>query len=126
MADDRLKRGRKNRSDAMGKDVIDGVLERAGEIELIQQHLYMGYAWSDIFGREGLPKTTRLLINIAALSVLGERETMKHHVRAAIRLGCTKDEVRETLMQAGTIGGGLRAVLGCRPADEALREEFTT
>ena len=123
MADDKVKRGRKKRSDVMGKDVIDGVFERAGEIELVQQDLYTDYAWCDVFQTGwACPARRELLINIAALSVLGERETLKHHVRAAIRMGCTQDEIRETLMQAGTIGGGIRAVLACRAADEALRE----
>jgi 4-carboxymuconolactone decarboxylase len=122
MAGDRVKRGRQARSEVMGKDVIDGVLGRAGEMELVQQDLYMAHAWCDVFQREGLPRTTRLLINIAILSVLGEREVLKNHVRAAIRVGCTQAEIRETLMQAGTIGGGIRAVLACRAADEALRK----
>jgi 4-carboxymuconolactone decarboxylase len=121
MAGDRVKRGRQARSEVMGKDLIDGVLERAGEMELVQQELYTAHAWCDVFLREGLPRTTRVLINIAVLSVLGEREVLKNHVRAAIRLGCTQAEIRETLMQAGTIGGGIRAVLACRAADEALR-----
>lgn len=119
---DRLSRGRQIRTDVMGKDIIDSVFDAAGDIERDQQELYTAYAWCDVFEREGLPKPTRLLINIAVLAMLGERETLKHHVRAAARLGCTQVEIREAIIQAGTLAGGVRAIHACRAADQALRE----
>ena len=122
MALDRMERGRQLRSEVMGKEVIDRVLGNAGEIEREQQALFTAYAWCDVFDREGISKATRVLINIAVLSVLGERETMKLHVGAAARLGCTTSEIRETLIQAGAIASGVRAVLACRAADEALHQ----
>lgn len=120
---DRLDRGRKIRTDVMGKQLIDDVFAGADDMQLDQQEVYTAYAWCDVFERDGLAKTTRMLINIAALSVLGERDTLKLHVRAALALGCSRAEIREAIMQAGTIGGGVRATLACRAASEALVSE---
>ncbi len=61
-----------------------------------------------------------MLINIAVLSMMGERETMKLHVRAALGLGCSRQEIREAIMQAGSVAGGVRATQACRAASEAL------
>ncbi|MEX2479834.1 MAG: carboxymuconolactone decarboxylase family protein [Gammaproteobacteria bacterium] len=104
----------------MGKQLIDDVFAGADDMQLDQQEMYTAYAWCDVFERDGLPRTTRMLINIASLSVLGERDTLKLHVRAALALGCSRAEIREAIMQAGTIGGGVRATLACRAASEAL------
>lgn len=120
MTADRLEKGRTVREEVMGKDLIDDVFSSADDIQLEQQELYTAYAWCDIFARDALPKATRMLINIGVLSVLGERETMKLHVRAALRLGCSRSEIREAIMQAGSVGGGVRATLACRAASEAL------
>ena len=120
MPGDRLEKGRAIREDVMGKELIDEVFSTADDMQLEQQELYTAYAWCDIFGRDTMPRTTRMLINIAVLSVMGERETMKLHARAALRLGCSRQEISEAIMQAGSVLGGVMATQACRAASEAL------
>jgi alkylhydroperoxidase/carboxymuconolactone decarboxylase family protein YurZ len=122
MDDNRFERGRKNRADAVGGDIVDLVFQRSGPVEMEAQKLFTAHAWGEVFDRPGLGRNVRLLINVATLAILGERETLKHHVRAAVRNGCTTEEIREAIIQAGSLAGPIRAVLGCRAADEALTE----
>jgi alkylhydroperoxidase/carboxymuconolactone decarboxylase family protein YurZ len=123
MSGDIFEHGRKVRSDIIGKEIVDTVFERSGPIEMDVQKVFTAFSWGEVFDRPGLPKKTRILITIATLAMIGEREPLKHHVRAGMRLGCTQEEIREAILQAGSIAGSVRAILGCRAADEALREK---
>lgn len=122
MEDKRFDRGRSLRSEAVGEDIVNLVFERSGPVELDAQKLFTAHGWGEVFDRPGLSKKVRLLVNVATLAMLGERETLKHHVRAAVRHGCSVEEIREAIIQAGSLVGPIRGVLGCRAADEALTE----
>ena len=123
MQDEQFYHGRKVRTEIMGEEIIDLVFSRSGPVEMDVQKIFTAFTWGEIFDRPGLPKNVRILINVATLAMLGEREPLKHHVRAAVQLGCTPEEIREAILQAGSIGGSIRTILGCRAADEALTEK---
>jgi alkylhydroperoxidase/carboxymuconolactone decarboxylase family protein YurZ len=123
MQEEQFNHGRKVRTEIMGDEIIDQVFTRSGPVEMEVQKIFTAFTWGEVFDRPGLPKKVRILINVATLAMLGEREPLKHHVRAAVKLGCTPEEIREAILQAGSIGGSIRAILGCRAADEALTEK---
>ena len=115
--------GRATRARIMGDELIDTVYSSADDMQQDVQDYVSALCWGEIFNRDGLSQQVRILINIAALASIGERDTMKHHVRAARRLGCSRVEIREAIIQAGSVTGIGRAALGCRAASEALGEE---
>jgi 4-carboxymuconolactone decarboxylase len=80
------------------------------------------YCWGAVWGREELPKKMRSLLNVAMLSILNRNHELKMHVKGAIRNGCTKDEIREVLLQVAIYGGVPAAVDSFRVAKEALTE----
>ena len=123
MPDNRFKHGRKVRAEVIGEEIIDLVFERSGPIEMDVQKVFTAFTWGEVFDRPGLSKKIRILINISTLAMLGERDPLKHHVRAAIKLGCTEVEIREAILQAGSLGSSIKAILGCRAADEAIRDK---
>jgi 4-carboxymuconolactone decarboxylase len=49
------------------------------------------YCWSAVWGRSGLSRQTRSLLNLAMLTALNREEEFKLHVRAAFRDGVTKE-----------------------------------
>lgn len=120
--EEQIAAGRATRAEVIGHDVIDAAYAAADDFELDQQDYVSAHSWGEVFNRPGLSKQTRLLINIATLAAMGERDTLKNHVRAAIRLGCTRIEIREAIIQAGTCAGPVRATLACRAAGAALRD----
>jgi 4-carboxymuconolactone decarboxylase len=78
-----------------------------------------GYAW----GRPGLDRKTRSLLNLAMLTALGRSAELKLHVRGALTNGVTVDEIKEALIHATVycgVPGGLEAF---RAAHEALLAE---
>jgi alkylhydroperoxidase/carboxymuconolactone decarboxylase family protein YurZ len=78
------------------------------------------YCWGAIWGRSGLPRKTRSLLNLAMLTALGREEEFKLHVRAAFRNGVTKEEISEVLLQAAIYCG----VPAANSAFKRAREVF--
>lgn len=58
-----------------------------------------------MYAREKLPHPTRQLVTVAALTVLGRTEELKLHIQAALNVGCTPEDVAETIFQTMIYGG---------------------
>jgi 4-carboxymuconolactone decarboxylase len=86
------------------------------------QELTTEYCWGWCWGREGLDKKTRGIINLAMISALNRPHELKMHVKGAIANGLTKDEIREVLLQVAIYCGIPAGVDSFRIAKEALAE----
>jgi len=58
-----------------------------------------------MYAREKLPHPTRQLVTVAALSVLGRSDELKLHIQAALNVGCTAEDIAETIFQTAVYGG---------------------
>ncbi len=58
-----------------------------------------------MYAREKLPHPTRQLITVSALTVLGRAEELKLHIQAALNVGCSAEEISETIFQTAVYGG---------------------
>jgi alkylhydroperoxidase/carboxymuconolactone decarboxylase family protein YurZ len=59
----------------------------------------------DMYAREKIPHTTRQLVTVAALAVLGREAELKLHIVAALNVGCRPEEIAETIFQTMIYGG---------------------
>ena len=110
------------RKSVIGAEFVDKALATADDFNMPLQELVTEYCWGAVWGREGLEKKTRSLLNIAMLSTLNRPHELKVHVKGAIRNGATKAEIREVLLQVGIYGGIPAAVDSFRLANEAFAE----
>ncbi len=122
MNDELFERGLEVRKSVLGAEYVERSLANADEFTKPLQRLVTEYCWGAVWGREELPKKMRSLINIALLSTLNRPNELKIHVKGAIRNGCTKEEIREVLLQVGIYSGVPAAVDSFRLAKEALAE----
>ncbi|WP_437504999.1 carboxymuconolactone decarboxylase family protein [Sorangium sp. So ce1099] len=82
------------------------------------------YPFGDIYARPGLDLRTRLLTAVAALAAVGDSEVpLGNHIRYALNVGCTRDEIVETIMQTSVYAGFPRAVKGLAVAEKVLAEQ---
>ena len=58
-----------------------------------------------MYAREKIPHPTRQLITVAALTVLSRPEELRLHIQAALNVGCTPEEIAETIFQTMIYGG---------------------
>ncbi|MGH3756755.1 carboxymuconolactone decarboxylase family protein [Actinophytocola sp.] len=63
------------------------------------------FCWGFVWTRDGLPRQTRSLVNVAMLTALNRPEELKLHVHGAIRNGCTEAELVEVVMQVAVYAG---------------------
>jgi 4-carboxymuconolactone decarboxylase len=78
--------------------------------------------WAMIWGRPGLDRRTRSLLNLAMLLALGKSTELGVHIRGAVANGCTETEIQETLLQAAGYAGFPAGMEGFRVAQRVLDE----
>ena len=122
MNDELFERGLEIRKSVLGAEFVEKSIASADDFNMPMQRLVSEYCWGAVWGRDDLPRKTRSLLNIAMLSTLGRNHELKMHTKGAIRNGCTKDEIREVLLQVAIYCGVPAAVDSFRVAKEALAE----
>lgn len=122
MNDELFKKGLEIRKSVLGSDYVEKSLAAADDFSMPLQRLVTEYAWGEIWGRDILTKKTRSMLNIAMLSILNRHNELGMHVQGAVRNGCSKDEIREVLLQVAIYAGVPAAVDSFRVAKEALAE----
>jgi len=115
-------KGLKIRREVLGADFVDKALASADDFNMPMQELATTYCWGECWGREGLDKKTRSMINLAMISALNRPHELKIHVKGAIRNGVSKEEIREVLFQVAIYAGIPAGVDSFRIAKEALAE----
>jgi 4-carboxymuconolactone decarboxylase len=120
MDQDMHARGLKNRKEVLGEAHVERSFATADDFTRPFQDLITEYCWGAVWGRPGLPRKTRSLLNIAMLTALNREEEFKLHVRAAFRNGVTRDEIREVLLQTAIYCG----VPAANAAFKQAREVF--
>jgi 4-carboxymuconolactone decarboxylase len=78
--------------------------------------------WGAVWGRPGLERKTRSMLNLAMLSALNRPHEFEIHMRGAIRNGVTKAEVREILIQVISYCGFPAAIDSFRIAKRIFAE----
>ena len=110
------------RREVLGAEHVDNSIKTADAFNLPLQELVTEYCWGAVWGRPGLPKKVRSMLNLAMLTALGKPHEFKLHVRGALRNGVTREEISEVLLQTAIYCGVPAAVDAFRNAREALKE----
>lgn len=115
-------RGLEIRKSVLGKEFVEKSIANATDFNRPLQELVTEYCWGAVWGRDGIPKRDRSLINLAMISALNRPHELKMHVKGALRNGLSREEIREVLLQVAIYCGVPAAVDSFRVAMEALAE----
>ena len=115
-------KGLANRREVLGAEYVDNAIKNADDFNRPLQEFVTEYCWGAIWGRPGLPKKTRSMLNLAMLSILNRPHEFKLHVKGALKNGVTREEIVEILLQVGCYAGVPVAVDAFRNAREAFKE----
>ena len=63
------------------------------------------HVWGGVWNRPGLELKYRSLVVVSALAAIGQNQELKTHLRGALNLGWTADELREALLQISGYAG---------------------
>ncbi|PWW20835.1 4-carboxymuconolactone decarboxylase [Cytobacillus oceanisediminis] len=110
------------RREVLGAEYVDNSIKNATSFTKPLQELVTEYCWGEIWTRDGLPKKTRSMINLAMLTALNRPHELKLHLRGAINNGVTKEEIQEIFLQAAIYCGVPASLDSFKTAQEIFKE----
>ncbi|QYJ14811.1 hypothetical protein Rxycam_00618 [Rubrobacter xylanophilus DSM 9941] len=105
MRDPRYEQGLRIRREVLGNEHVDRALASATEFTADFQDFITRYAWGEIWARPGLDRKTRSCMTMTALIALGRLDELEMHVRAALRIGLTPEEIKEVILHSAIYCG---------------------
>jgi 4-carboxymuconolactone decarboxylase len=117
-----FRRGLEVRKAVLGADYVEKSLASADDFNRPMQELTTEYCWGEVWGREGLDRKTRSMLNLAMLTVLNRPHELKLHIKGALRNGVTRDEIQEVFLQVAIYAGVPAGIDAFRNAREAFEE----
>ena len=97
--------GMRIRREVLGDEHVDAAVQETTRDTADFQDLITRYAWGEIWARPGLDRRMRSAITLMALVALNREHELTMHIRAALRNGLTREEIREVLLQSAIYCG---------------------
>lgn len=123
---DTFEEGLNVRREVLGAAHVDASLGATSEFSRPIQELVTEYCWGAVWTRDGLPDTTRSMLNLAMLAALNRGHELGVHVRGAIRNGVTVDQIQEVLLQVAIYVGVPASLEAFRIAEAKIEEMKAT
>jgi 4-carboxymuconolactone decarboxylase len=115
--------GLKIRSEVLGREYVENSMKSADDFNRPFQEFVTEYCWGAGWGRPGLSRKERSMLNLAMISILNRPHELKLHIRGALTNGLTKDQIREIFMQVAIYAGVPAGVDAFRQAREVFAEQ---
>lgn len=117
-----FERGLEIRKSVLGKEFVENAIRSADDFSRPLQELVTEYCWGAVWGRDGLDKRTRSLLNLAMISCLNRPHELRLHIAGALRNGVTREEIREVFLQVAIYAGVPCGVDSFRAAKEVFEK----
>ena len=105
MSDTRHDRGLAVRREVLGDSYVEQAGARTTDFTRDFQTLVTEFAWGTIWTRPGLDRRSRSMITLTALIARGRDEELALHIRAALRNGLSREEIKEVLLHTAVYCG---------------------
>ena len=115
--------GLRIRSEVLGKEYVENSMKNADDFNRPFQEFVSEYCWGAGWGREGLSKKERSMLNLAMIAILNRPHELKLHIRGALNNGLTKEEIKEVFLQVAIYCGVPAAVVAFRCAKEVFQSD---
>jgi 4-carboxymuconolactone decarboxylase len=125
MSNSRYDRGVAVRREVLGDSYVEQVAARTTDFTRDFQALVTEFAWGTIWTRPGLDRRSRSMITLTALIARGRDNELASHIRAALRNGLSREEIKEVLLQTAVYCGMPDANAAFRIAQSVFDETET-
>jgi len=122
MSQDMFEKGLEIRKAVLGKEYVEKSLGAADDFNRDFQHLVTEYCWGAGWSRTALSRRDKSLLNLVMLGTLNRSTEFKLHLKGALTHGCTRDEIKDTLIQMAIYAGIPAGVEAFRLAREVFAE----
>jgi 4-carboxymuconolactone decarboxylase len=101
----RHEEGMKMRRAVLGDAYVDKARAAQNEFNAEFQDLITRYAWGEIWTRPELDRKTRSLVAIGMMVAMNRSEELQLHLKAALKNGVTRAQIKEVLLQSAIYCG---------------------
>ncbi len=122
MSKEMFERGLEIRKAVLGAAYVEKSLNAADDFNRDFQNLVTEYCWGAGWGRSALSRRDKSLLNLVMLGTLNRSQEFKLHLKGALTNGCTREEIKDTLMQLAIYAGIPAGVEAFRLAREVFSE----
>ncbi len=122
MSQEMFDRGLEIRKAVLGADYVQKSLDAADDFNRDFQELVTEYCWGAGWGRTALSRRDRSLLNLVMLGTLNRGHEFKLHLKGALTNGCSREEIKDTLIQLAIYAGIPAGVEAFRLAREVFAE----
>lgn len=122
MTNEVFERGLGIRKAVLGAEYVEKSLGTADDFNRDFQNLVTEYCWGAGWGRTALSLRDKSLLNLVMLGTLGRSAEFKLHLKGALTNGCSREEIKDTLIQLAIYAGIPAGVEAFRLAREVFAE----
>ncbi len=122
MSQEMFDRGLEIRKAVLGADYVQKSLDAADDFNRDFQELVTEYCWGAGWGRTALSRRDRSLLNLVMLGTLNRSHEFKLHLKGALTNGCSREEIKDALIQLAIYAGIPAGVEAFRLAREVFTE----
>ncbi|MBP1928128.1 4-carboxymuconolactone decarboxylase [Methanolinea mesophila] len=120
MTDERYACG-KAQLEKMGGGSVEEMLDNLKGLSPDIERMAVEFVFGEVVCRPGLDLRTREIATVAALTALGTAQVqLRAHIDTALNVGCTRDEIREVILQMMVYAGFPAALNGMAVAKEVF------
>ena len=123
MSKDQFEKGLKLRKEVLGKAHVEASFEKADDFNRDFQTMITKNAWGGVWGRSGLTKQQRSILNLGMLAGLNRPHEFRLHFKGALNNGLSLVELREILIQISVYCGVPAAIDAFNIAREVCETE---
>lgn len=121
---EKFEKGLAIRKEVLGEEWVENSMNNLDDFTRdFQEDFITATCWGGVWGREGLSRKQRSLLNLGMLAALGRMHEFEGHVRGALNNGITRIELREALMQIAVYCGAPAGIEAFRAAKKVLAED---
>ena len=104
-------------------DAGEAVITALEDVSPDMAKLIIEFGFGDIYSRPGLNLKSREIATVAALTALGYAiPQLKVHIKAALNVGCSQEEIKEIIIQMALYAGFPAALNAMFAAKEVFNE----
>ncbi len=105
MPEERYKRGLAKFREVQG-EAGDEILKAIADVSPDFARMVVEFPYAEVFTRPHLDLKSREIAAVAALATLGSAQPqLRGHIEAALRAGCTREEIIEIIIQVAAFAG---------------------
>lgn len=117
-----FEKGLRNRIEVLGERYVERSLEQATDLSVPLQKLITEWCWGEVWGRPGLDRRSRSILNMGMLIASNRQNELRTHMLGALNNGVTRDELVEIVLQSAIYCGAPASLDAMKALNEVVEK----